>query len=64
MRKLSGKAVQILKEKIKLTTIEPEVWDIDRKIKIVPSGIRTVKDYEEHLLHTTGATKIMELLQK
>ena len=54
----------MLKEEIKSTTIEPEVWDIDRKIKIVPSGIRTIKDYEEYLLHTTGATKIMELLQK
>jgi len=52
-----------LKERIKSAAIEPEVWDIERRIKIVPSGVKTIKDYEEYLLHTTGAIKIMELLQ-
>ena len=57
-------AVQRFKERIAGTTIEPKVRDIDRRIKFVPSGIKTVKDYEEYLLRTTGAIKIMELLQK
>jgi len=56
LKKLSGKAGDryLKRESI---TIKPEVLDIDRKIKIVRSGIRTAKDYDEHLLHITELQK-------
>ena len=62
IEKAAWVAVQRFKERIAGTTIEPKVRDIDRRVKFIPSGIKTVKDYEEYLLRTTGAIKIMELI--
>lgn len=63
LRQAVQRAVQDLKEDLmKLKELEIEIWDVDRKIKFVPNGIRTVEDYEKYFVEKTGADKIIEIL--
>mgnify|MGYP000147265322 CR=1 FL=1 len=63
LREAVQHAVQRLKEELmRLKELEIEMWDVDRKIKFVPDEVHTVKDYEEWLIRSSGADKIIKML--
>ena len=55
-------AVQEFKKAVLGKEVKTEIWDMDTKIELVPSEISTLKEYEEYLLRSTGADKIMLML--
>jgi len=67
-REVLEEAVQLAVQEFKRAVMEhdiiPVVFDFDRKIKFVPNGIHTTKEYEEYIIKSTGADKIIEMLSR